>query len=101
MTVRSQEDGAHLVLSRHAAGKERTGIMAGIVLSLLGVDDEVIVADYALSGQAMDRLMAWGRANSIAQNPARRNAGCGHRVPPGDDGAVPRSAAARRRQRQR
>jgi protein-tyrosine phosphatase len=49
-----------------AAGKDRTGIVAGIVLSLLGVDDEVIVADYALSGQAMDRLMAWGRANSGA-----------------------------------
>jgi len=49
-----------------AAGKDRTGIMAGIVLSLLGVEDEVIVADYALSGQAMDRLMAWGRANAGA-----------------------------------
>jgi len=49
-----------------AAGKDRTGIVAGIVLSLLGVEDEVIVADYALSGHAMDRLMAWGRANGGA-----------------------------------
>jgi len=49
-----------------AAGKDRTGIVAGIVLSLLGVDDDVIVADYALSGRAMDSLIAWGRANAGA-----------------------------------
>ena len=31
------------------AGKDRTGIVAALVLSLLGVDDETIGADYALS----------------------------------------------------
>lgn len=40
-----------------AAGKDRTGVLAAMVLSLLGVDDEVIVADYAISGANMDRLV--------------------------------------------
>jgi len=40
-----------------AAGKDRTGVLAAMVLSLLGVDDEVIVADYAISGTNMDRLV--------------------------------------------
>lgn len=32
-----------------AAGKDRTGIIAAVLLELLGVPDEVIVADYALT----------------------------------------------------
>src|SRR4029079_4896094 len=32
-----------------AAGKDRTGVLAAIVLAMLGVDDEDIVADYALT----------------------------------------------------
>ena len=39
-----------------AAGKDRTGVLAAVLLSLLGVRDEDVVADYALSGQAMDAL---------------------------------------------
>jgi protein-tyrosine phosphatase len=40
------------------AGKDRTGLLAALVLSLLGVPDETVVADYALSGAAMQRLRA-------------------------------------------
>jgi protein-tyrosine phosphatase len=40
------------------AGKDRTGLLSAIVLSLLGVDEETVVADYALSGEAMERLRA-------------------------------------------
>lgn len=40
-----------------AAGKDRTGVLAAMVLSLLGVDDDIIVADYAISGANMDRLV--------------------------------------------
>ena len=40
-----------------SAGKDRTGILAAIVLSLLGVPDETIVADYALSANSMQRLI--------------------------------------------
>ena len=40
------------------AGKDRTGVLSAIVLSLLGVDESTVVADYALSGEAMTRLRA-------------------------------------------
>jgi protein-tyrosine phosphatase len=38
------------------AGKDRTGLLSALVLSLLGVPEETVVADYALSGEAMERL---------------------------------------------
>jgi protein-tyrosine phosphatase len=41
-----------------SAGKDRTGIMAGIVLRLLGVSVDDVVADYAISDAAMRRLLA-------------------------------------------
>ncbi|MFN0090497.1 MAG: tyrosine-protein phosphatase [Acidimicrobiales bacterium] len=41
-----------------SAGKDRTGVFAALVLSLLGVDDEQIVADYALSHRAMAARIA-------------------------------------------
>ncbi|HEY3842835.1 MAG TPA: tyrosine-protein phosphatase [Acidimicrobiales bacterium] len=40
------------------AGKDRTGLLSALVLSLLGVPEETVVADYALSGAAMERLRA-------------------------------------------
>jgi protein-tyrosine phosphatase len=40
------------------AGKDRTGILIAVLLSALGVDDETVAADYALSGPAMVRLRA-------------------------------------------
>jgi protein-tyrosine phosphatase len=44
------------------AGKDRTGILTALVLGLLGVADDDIAADYALSATAMHRLLAWLRA---------------------------------------
>lgn len=44
-----------------AVGKDRTGLLAALVLGLLGVDDEVIAADYALTVDAMRRLEEWAR----------------------------------------
>lgn len=45
-----------------AAGKDRTGLLLAIVLSLLGVAEDDIVADYALTGLATDRFIAdWTR----------------------------------------
>lgn len=46
-----------------AAGKDRTGILAALVLGGLGVDDEVILADYDLTGAAMERMRAWAETN--------------------------------------
>lgn len=40
-----------------AAGKDRTGVLAAMVLSLLGVDEDTIIADYAISGRSMDALV--------------------------------------------
>jgi len=45
-----------------AAGKDRTGVISAVLLALLGVRDEVIVADYAATQEnidaIIDRLMA-------------------------------------------
>jgi protein-tyrosine phosphatase len=45
-----------------AAGKDRTGVVSAILLGLLGVRDEIIVADYAATQENLDaiidRLMA-------------------------------------------
>lgn len=45
------------------AGKDRTGIIAALVLSLLGVDEEDIAADYELSNVGITRWRAWRDAN--------------------------------------
>ena len=42
-----------------AAGKDRTGLLTMLLLGVLGVDDDVIVRDYALSEPAMVRMMEW------------------------------------------
>jgi protein-tyrosine phosphatase len=41
-----------------AAGKDRTGIVAAIILSLLEVSREDITADYMLTAPAMERMVA-------------------------------------------
>jgi protein-tyrosine phosphatase len=45
-----------------AAGKDRTGVVSAVLLGLLGVRDEIIVADYAATQENLDaiidRLMA-------------------------------------------
>ena len=38
------------------AGKDRTGIVSALLLSLVGVPDELIAADYAASDPGVDRL---------------------------------------------
>ena len=47
---------AHPVIIHCTAGKDRTGVMVAVLLGTLGVPDETIVADYALSAQAMVHL---------------------------------------------
>jgi protein-tyrosine phosphatase len=50
-------NGAPLVI-HCASGKDRTGLLAAVVLSLLGVSEDDIVADFALTGLATERLVA-------------------------------------------
>ena len=47
-----------------AAGKDRTGILAALILGGLGVDEHVIAADYGLTAIGMQRMRAWLQANS-------------------------------------
>lgn len=60
-----------------AAGKDRTGILAALVLGTVGVDEHVIAADYGLTRQAIQRLIAWAQvhqpdlANLYLTMPAR------------------------------
>ncbi|MEV8637357.1 tyrosine-protein phosphatase [Streptosporangium sp. NPDC051023] len=41
-----------------AAGKDRTGLVVALILDLVGVDHEVIVRDYAATGEHLPRIMA-------------------------------------------
>jgi protein tyrosine/serine phosphatase len=50
-----------------AAGKDRTGVLAALTLSLLGVDDEDIATDYALSSESERRFREWRRALSTGE----------------------------------
>jgi protein-tyrosine phosphatase len=45
---------AYPALVHCSAGKDRTGIVIAMVLAVLGVPDELIAADYALSGSYLD-----------------------------------------------
>ena len=40
-----------------SAGKDRTGVIAAVLLGALGVPDDTIIADYALSATAMHQLV--------------------------------------------
>lgn len=57
------------VLFHCAAGKDRTGILAAVVLALLGADRNVIVEDYAATEQNMYAVIPRLRAAAYAQAP--------------------------------
>ncbi len=63
--TRIAENADRPTLFHCAAGKDRTGVVAAVVLSLLGVDEDTIVADYLRSAAAMprmvERFMTWPR----------------------------------------
>jgi len=46
-----------------AAGKDRTGVLAALLLSSLGVDDAHICADYGLTQDAMRRSIVWSKVH--------------------------------------
>lgn len=58
------------------AGKDRTGVVAAVVLALLGVDDDTVADDYAASRFSERRYLAW-RATVAPDSP----------VPPSSDPA--------------
>ena len=54
--IRDQVDGASLV--HCAAGKDRTGVVVALTLSVAGVHRDEIVADYAATGDVLPALVA-------------------------------------------
>jgi len=48
----------HPIVFHCAVGKDRTGMLAAVLLSLLGVPEKDIIEDYALSEPYMDELLA-------------------------------------------
>jgi protein tyrosine/serine phosphatase len=58
-------DGA--VLVHCAAGKDRTGLVAAVVLSALGVEDETVAADYALTSGILPTLIERNRTRAVAR----------------------------------
>ncbi len=57
----------HPVVFFCAGGKDRTGLVAALVLGALGVDDETIAADYALTAGVLPVLLERNRARAAAR----------------------------------
>ena len=68
-----------------AAGKDRTGLVAAMVLGLLGVDDDTITADYAASAAVVDALLA--RLHTLGLPRSRAAGTADHERGGGDDAA--------------
>ena len=49
----------HPLVFHCAVGKDRTGLIAMVILGTLGVTKEVIVSDYALTALAVKRMLLW------------------------------------------
>jgi protein tyrosine/serine phosphatase len=52
------EESTYPAIVHCAGGKDRTGVISAFVLRVLGVPDEEIIADYALTDAAMPRMIA-------------------------------------------
>ncbi|QLQ35997.1 tyrosine-protein phosphatase [Micromonospora robiginosa] len=60
-------DGEHPLVFHCASGKDRTGLLAALVLALLGVDEDRIATDFALTERATGRLVdEWRERNGGA-----------------------------------
>ncbi len=50
------EEGSYPAVFHCTIGKDRTGVLAALLLATLGVDDETIIADYGLSNSAIAQI---------------------------------------------
>jgi protein-tyrosine phosphatase len=70
LTTLSASDGP--AVYHCAAGKDRTGVISAVILGVLGVPDEIIVADYAATKENLDaiveRLMATKSYATVLSN---------------------------------
>jgi protein-tyrosine phosphatase len=58
------DSGGHPLVFFCAGGKDRTGLVAALVLAALGVDDETIAADYALTAGNLPVLLERNRVRA-------------------------------------
>lgn len=77
------------VLVHCTAGKDRTGVTVAVALRLAGVGTEAIIADYALTEEAMPRVLARMRVTVREQTEGTALA-----TPPPHIAATPREAMA-------
>ena len=61
------DSGGHPVVFFCAGGKDRTGLVAALVLGALGVADETIAADYALTAGILPALLERNRVRAEAR----------------------------------
>jgi protein tyrosine/serine phosphatase len=61
--VLAETPAGHSAVYHCAAGKDRTGVLSALLLALLDVDENLIIADYALSQESMDDVI--DRLNSL------------------------------------
>lgn len=55
-----------------AAGKDRTGVLAALILDILGVDHRLIVSDYVLTAERMELILGRYRSDpALAERMAR------------------------------
>lgn len=65
MAIARAPDG--IVLFHCTAGKDRTGIIAALMLALAGIDEKTIIEDYALTGSIFEPLLADFHARAVAR----------------------------------
>jgi protein-tyrosine phosphatase len=64
------EDERRPLVFQCTAGKDRTGLLAAILLALLGVGEDAIVADYERTADAIPEMMArWQARGGIVHDP--------------------------------
>lgn len=69
LIAKSAESNEGPLVFHCASGKDRTGEMAALVLSLLGVDDQTIIEDFSLTELATESLLADWRAKNDGRSP--------------------------------
>ena len=57
--------GEKAVIFHCSLGKDRTGIMAAVILSIFRVSDEIILGDYMLSSHCYSKINQLGMENAL------------------------------------